>query len=61
MSVDFLEEGMKGRIGAVARRSNAVGFGADGEQYHGVHSRLTLLGIAIGRASGGAAAAHDDG
>ena len=48
--LEIIQRELVGRVDALFRDNNVVGFNSYGEQYHGVHVNQTLTGIAIGEA-----------
>lgn len=47
-NLEISRSGLKGAVGDLFRRHNAVGFSTYGEQFDGVHVNQTLTGVAIG-------------
>lgn len=50
-NLEISRSGLKGAVGDLFRRYNAVGFSTYGEQFDGVHVNQTLTGVAIGTGS----------
>jgi hypothetical protein len=47
-NLEIKQDDLKGSVGEIFRRNNAVGFSTYGEQFGGVHVNQTLTGIAFG-------------
>lgn len=47
-NLEVSQKGVKGMVGELLQRRNAIGFSTYGEQFRGVHVNQTLTGIAIG-------------
>ena len=52
-NLEIKQDDLKGSVGEIFRRNNAVGFSTYGEQFGGVHVNQTLTGIAFGSPKGG--------
>ena len=50
--LEITQKAQKDSVGEFLLRNNTVGFNTYGEQYRGLHINQTLVGIAIGMATG---------